>query len=80
MHNKNKGAALAARAPRIAKNNPDPADGGLQLVLERRAMRFASARTRGSSGNPGLSLSYGFAQRLEPQDCHILGGDSGGCS
>ncbi|MFZ6046772.1 DUF1302 domain-containing protein [Pseudomonas sp. CR3202] len=32
------------------------------------------------SGSFDSTLSYGFATRLEAPDCHLLGGDNGGCN
>lgn len=34
----------------------------------------------GISGSFDSTLSYGFATRLQSPDCHLLGGDSGGCN
>ncbi|MCU9947817.1 DUF1302 domain-containing protein [Pseudomonas sp. PDM13] len=34
----------------------------------------------GLSGSFDSTLSYGFASRLQSPDCHLLGGDSGGCN
>ncbi|PMY73363.1 MULTISPECIES: DUF1302 domain-containing protein [unclassified Pseudomonas] len=42
------------------------------------AMLFGSED--GLSGSFDSTLSYGFATRLQSPDCHLLGGDSGGCN
>lgn len=34
----------------------------------------------GLSGSFDSTLSYGFATRLQSPDCHLLGGDNGGCN
>lgn len=81
MHNKNKGAAPAVPGLPRVKNNLTlvmMATCGLVWSASSHAFRFGS--DAGISGSLDSSLSYGFAQRLESSDCHILGGDSGGCN
>ncbi|KGE67613.1 MULTISPECIES: DUF1302 domain-containing protein [Pseudomonas] len=81
MHNKNKGAALAAPGFSRTKNSlalAVMAASSLVWMEPSHAFRFGSEE--GISGSLDSSLSYGFAQRLESRDCHILGGDSGGCN
>ena len=81
MHNNNKGAAFAAPGFPRAKNSLAPAVMAASSLLwmePSHAFRFGSEE--GISGSFDSTLSYGFAQRLESRDCHILGGDSGGCN
>lgn len=51
---------------------------GLLCSQTSHAMLFGSED--GLSGSFDSTLSYGFAMRLEAPDCHLLGGDSGGCN
>lgn len=81
MHNNNKGAAFAAPGFPRAKNSlalAVMAASSLLWMEPSHAFRFGSEE--GISGSFDSTLSYGFAQRLESRDCHILGGDSGGCN
>ena len=41
---------------------------------------FVFGSEDGVSGSFDSTLSYGFATRLESPDCHLVGGDSGGCN
>lgn len=81
MHNKNKGAALAAPGfPRV-KNSlalAVLAASGLVWMEPSHAFRFGSED--GISGSLDSTVSYGMASRMESRDCHLLGGDSGGCN
>ena len=81
MHNNNKCAAFAAPGFPRAKNSlalAVMAASSLLWMEPSHAFRFGSEE--GISGSFDSTLSYGFAQRLESRDCHILGGDSGGCN
>ncbi|MDH4561799.1 DUF1302 domain-containing protein [Pseudomonas sp. BN411] len=51
---------------------------GLLWTPQGHAFTFGS--DDGVSGSFDSTLSYGFATRLESPDCHLLGGDSGGCN
>lgn len=81
MHNYKKGAALAAQGFLYAKNSLAVAviaATGLVWMEPSHAFRFGSED--GISGSLDSNLGVGFAQRLDSPDCHILGGDSGGCN
>ncbi|MDF5996132.1 DUF1302 family protein [Pseudomonas aeruginosa] len=51
---------------------------GLLWTQPSYAVLFGSEE--GISGSFDSTLSYGFATRLQSPDCHLLGGDSGGCN
>lgn len=51
---------------------------GLLWLGPVQAVQFSSEN--GLSGSFDSTLSVGAAQRLDSADCHILGGDSGGCN
>lgn len=82
MHNNKKGAAQAAPGFARAKSNrltlAVMAASSLLWMDASHAMRFGSED--GISGSFDSTLSYGFASRLQSPDCHLLGGDSGGCN
>ncbi|MDD2058459.1 DUF1302 domain-containing protein [Pseudomonas putida] len=81
MHNNKKGAASAAPGFARAKNHlalAVMAASSLMWMSDSHAMRFGS--DDGLSGSFDSTLSYGMSSRMQSRDCHLLGGDSGGCN
>ncbi|MEH6484345.1 MULTISPECIES: DUF1302 domain-containing protein [Pseudomonas] len=50
------------------------------LMWTQPSYAFLFGSVDGVSGSFDSTLSYGFATRMESPDCHLLGGDSGGCA
>ncbi|MCY1277494.1 hypothetical protein D9M68_346610 [compost metagenome] len=81
MNYNKKGAAWTAPGVPCARNKLAVAliaATSLLWMQPSHAFRFGSEE--GISGSFDSTLSYGFATRLESPDCHIVGGDSGGCN
>ena len=81
MHNNNKAAAQAASGFVRVNNRlalAVMAASSLIWMEPSHAMRFGSED--GISGSFDSTLTYGMSTRLQSPDCHIIGGDSGGCN
>ncbi|HFF2131827.1 TPA: DUF1302 domain-containing protein [Pseudomonas aeruginosa] len=81
MHNNNKAAAQAASGFVRVNNRLTLAVMAASSLLwmgPSHAMRFGSED--GISGSFDSTLTYGMSTRLQSPDCHIIGGDSGGCN